>query len=522
MSTTTTPSAPARVSNDKTKTTKPMETVQQGPDQTETTENSGLSKFTSPKEQFNTATEAIVHKMQRAGLPALMIQTFCHYYEQLVAGESGFISNAEAQPVADLPRFDTLTAAHAAQGQEALDQVIYLKLNGGLGTSMGMQGPKSLVTVKEHQSFLDIIVNQILHLRNEYQARLPLVLMNSFNTERETLHALEAKRTFHQELPLSFLQHKEPKIWREDLWPAQWPDDPSKEWCPPGHGDLYAALVTSGLLQRLLDEGYTYAFVSNSDNLGATLDLHILGYLVENEVPFLMEVAERTPADSKGGHLAQRPDGQLILREVAQCPEEDLASFQDIERYRFFNTNNLWVHLPTLQRLLDEREGILGLPLIRNEKSVDPTQPDSPKVFQLETAMGSAIASFGGAQALVVPRSRFVPVKKNNDLLLLWSDVYQLTPANTLIVNPQRADYGYDKLPLIDLDERFYKLIDDAQTRFPHGAPSLVGAKALTVEGDVSFGRDVTIQGTVKIVNRGDEPLRIADGTVLKDTEVHG
>ncbi|MCB0064998.1 MAG: UTP--glucose-1-phosphate uridylyltransferase [Caldilineaceae bacterium] len=460
--------------------------------------------------------------MQRAGLPELMIQTFCHYYAQLVAGESGFIPNTEAQPVADLPQFTNLTADHERVGRVALDQVVCLKLNGGLGTSMGMQGPKSLLTAKDRLRFLDIIVQQILHLRETFAARLPLVLMNSFSTEQDTLRALEEQSAFQQSVPLSFLQHKEPKIWKADLWPAEWPADPSKEWCPPGHGDLYAALVTSGLLRRLLQEGYTYAFVSNSDNLGATLDLRILGYLSDNEVPFLMEVAERTPADRKGGHLAQRSDGQLILREIAQCPVDEIETFQDITRYQYFNTNNLWVHLPTLQRVLDERDGILGLPLIRNEKPIDPTLPDSERVYQLETAMGSAIASFAGAQALVVPRNRFVPVKKNNDLLLLWSDVYTVTPESNLVVNPQRAARGYATLPLITLDDRYYQLIDDAQARFPHGAPSLLDCEELRVEGDVTFGRNVVIRGKVQIIHTGEGTLTIEDDRVLEDIVLRG
>lgn len=472
------------------------------------------------KDRFATPTDALVAKMQRAGLPQLMIDTFCHYYAQLSAGESGYISNSEAQPVATLPAFTELTIANEAVGRNALDHVVCLKLNGGLGTSMGMQGPKSLLTAKGYATFLDVIVEQILHLRTTYNVRLPLILMNSFSTERATLAALDEHESFDQEFPLSFLQHKEPKIWKADLWPAEWPLDPAKEWCPPGHGDLYAALVTSGLLRHLLNEGYTYAFVSNSDNLGATLDLGILGYLTSNNVPFLMEVAERTAADRKGGHVARRPDGQLILREIAQCPQEDLAGFQDIDRYRYFNTNNLWVHLPSLQRILDERDGILGLPLIRNEKPVDPTLPDSERVYQLETAMGSAIATFHGAQALSVPRTRFVPVKKNNDLLLLWSDCYRLTEEHHLVVNPARAEKGYAQLPLLTLDERYYQLFDEMRARFPHGAPSLVACETLQVEGDVTFGRNVVLRGNVRIVHEGEGTLYIADDTVLENVEI--
>src|SRR5690606_33160238 len=89
-----------------------------------------------------------------------------------------------------------------------------------------------------------------------------------------------------RDLRLSFLQHKQPKVNVDDLSPACFPDDTELEWCPPGHGDLYTALVTSGMLEQMLSAGYEFAFVSNADNLGAVLDLAILGYLVERQMPF--------------------------------------------------------------------------------------------------------------------------------------------------------------------------------------------------------------------------------------------
>lgn len=458
-----------------------------------------------------------ITKMKRAEVPDLMIQVFSHYYEQLVKGATGYIEGKEANPVKQLPHFEQLTAAHAIAGQAVLDKTIVIKLNGGLGTSMGIHGPKSLLPAKAQWSFLDIIIQQTLHLRTQCHARLPLVLMNSFTTDAESLAALAAYPQLQQCLPFSFLQHKEPKILKSTLQPASWPADPEKEWCPPGHGDIYAALMTSGMLAQMIDAGYEYAFVSNSDNLGAMLDLRILGYMATAQLPFLMEVADRTPADRKGGHLAQQPDGQLILRELAQCPPQEVDAFQDIQRYRYFNTNNLWVHLPTLYQVLSVRKGVLGLPLILNEKPVDPTELDSPRVYQLETAMGSAIACFTGAQALVVPRSRFIPVKKNNDLLLLWSDVYDLDESFHLVMTPTRTTP-----PLIFLDERYYQLIDDMRERFPYGAPSLINCTELRVEGNVYFGRNITLRGKVHIVNDSQTPLWIEDGACLADQVVQG
>jgi UTP--glucose-1-phosphate uridylyltransferase len=353
----------------------------------------------------------------------------------------------------------------------------------------------------------------VLHLRQTTGVRLPLVLMNSFVTHTATMAALEHYHDLAQELPLAFVQSENPKIWVSNLQPAEWPDDPSKEWCPPGHGDIYASLVTSGILATMLEHGYEYAFVSNADNLGAVLDPAILGYFAQQKLPFLMEVADRTAADRKGGHLAQRPDGQLILRELSQCPPGEINLFQDITRYRYFNTNNLWLHLPSLQKLLVAHNNLLNLPLIRNEKPVDPTNPSSPRVYQLETAMGSALALFEGAQALRIPRSRFIPVKKCNDLLLLWSDVYELSSEYML-----RLAGTLNEPPLVTLDDAYYALIGDLRQRFPHGAPSLVGAGSLSVKGNVYFGRNVVVRGDVCVEHSVPEPLHIPDNSYLTAT----
>lgn len=457
-------------------------------------------------------------KMRAAGLPELATRIFEQHYNLLLAGATGFIDYHEARPVDQLPDYIELSDAYLAAGEAALQRTVLLKLNGGLGTTMGMSGPKSLLPVKPGLTFLDIIVRQVLHVRRQSGVRLPLLLMNSYNTHDDTLAALAAYPELEQELPIAFVQGKRPKIWADSFEPVDWPDDPDKEWCPPGHGDIYVALVTTGMLQTLLDRGYEYLFVSNSDNLGAVLDTRILGYFAQERLPFLMEVANRTPADSKGGHLSRRPDGRLLLRELSQCPPEELTRFQDIARYRYFNTNNLWVHLPTLASVLAEHDNVLDLPLIRNEKPVDPTNPASPRVYQLETAMGSAISLFPGARALRVPRIRFVPVKKTSDLLLLWSDVYEVTPDFALRLSPARQTYPQRRPPLICLDETYYGLITDLQQRFAHGAPSLLQCTELRVEGNLFFGRDMVMEGDVRLINDGPDAVLIPDGMRLGGT----
>jgi UTP--glucose-1-phosphate uridylyltransferase len=443
---------------------------------------------------------ASVEKMRREGLPDAFIETFRHYYEQLAGGETGMLPESSIEPVTDVEDLSALP-----EGDAPMDEAVVIKLNGGLGTSMGMTRAKSLIEAKDGLTFLDVIARQVIEQRRRSGARLPLVLMNSFYTREDSLRALPDELA--SDVPPDFVQHKEPKIRVDDLMPVEWPPEPSLEWCPPGHGDLYTALLTSGMLEALLDRGYRYAFVSNSDNLAAVLEPRVLGWMARAEIPFAMEVTERTEADRKGGHLARQGD-RYVLRETAQTPEEDLPALQDITRHRYVNTNNLWVDLRVLGRVLEERSGVLGLPLIVNRKTVDPGDGSTPEVFQLETAMGAAIGVFEGARPLQVPRRRFSPVKTTEDLLALRSDAYVLGDDARVELAPARNGTP----PIVDLDSSYYKLLRDFEARFPEGAPTLVECARLAVEGDVTFGRDVVVRGSVTV--RG--PLRVEDGAVLE------
>lgn len=440
-------------------------------------------------------------KMEAAHLPELAVRTFQFYYEQLHAGYTGLIPETALEPVPSLPDADQLGEELTAVGTAALPHTVILKLNGGLGTSMGLEKAKSLLVVKEGFTFLDIIARQALH------SGVPLLLMNSFNTREDTLHVLQAYPALWGDLPLDFLQHKVPKIRQDNYAPVSHPDDPPLEWNPPGHGDIYTALITSGMLAKLRQAGIRYAFVSNADNLGAVLDRRILGYFVQNELPFMMETADRTPADRKGGHLAQLPNGQLILRESAQCPVEDSEAFQDIGRHKYFNTNNLWINLDALHELLAVHHNVLPLPMIRNSKTVDPRDPRSTPIYQIETAMGSAVGIFPRAGAIRVPRHRFAPVKTTGDLLAVRSDAYVLTDDWQVVSNPART------LPnpvVVSLDSRFYALIDEMEARFPDGVPSLIACELLAVRGDITFGRGVALHGSVAL--HSDEPMLYTGG----------
>jgi UTP--glucose-1-phosphate uridylyltransferase len=446
-------------------------------------------------------------RMREAAVPEIAIRTFRHYFAQLLEGETGLVAEADIAPVATLPDADDLDRDLVAVGRRALAQTVTIRLNGGLGTSMGLAQAKSLITVKDQLSFLAVVCRQ-----SEKQS-IPLLLMNSFATREDSLRELARNETAPFDLPADFLQHKVPKVNRRTLEPVRWPDDPDLEWCPPGHGDLYTALLSSTILDRLVAAGYRYAFVANVDNLGAMVEPAILGYFVSNELPFLMEVADRTKADRKGGHLAQRVrDGRLILREAAQCPPDELDRFQDISRHRYFNTNNLWLDLPRLQTVLAQRDGILGLPSIVNRKTIDPRDPTSTPVYQLETAMGAAIEVFEDARALRVDRRRFSPVKTTNDLLAVRSDAYALTDTYQLVLEESRDG----RPPIIDLDPRFYRTLEAFEMRFSKGPPSLKACERLQVRGDVRFGRGVTVIGCVELQNDSTDPQHIEDGAVLE------
>lgn len=447
-------------------------------------------------------------KMRAAGVAPAAVDVFAGYYRDLEAGATGLIREADIAPLLDPPRLDSVTVPET-DARDALARTAIIKLNGGLGTSMGMDRAKSLLPVRDGLSFLDVIARQVRTARARYGARLPLLLMDSFRTRDDSLAALAAYPDLKVgELPLDFLQNREPKLLAEDLTPVSWPADPSLEWCPPGHGDLYTAIEASGVLDALLESGFAYASVSNSDNLGAAPDPRIAGWFAESGAPYAAELCRRTAADRKGGHLAiRRSDGRLVLRDTAQTAPEEMDYFTDEHRHPYFHTNNLWFDLAALRRILTARKGVLGLPLIRNAKTVDPTDATSPAVIQVESAMGAAIEVFEGATAIVVPRSRFLPVKTTNDLLLLRSDAYTLSEAATLELTTEPA-------PLVDLDPAHYKTISTFDARFPAGPPSLREASSFTVRGDWTFAADVVVTGDVTLTGNG-APGYVPEGTHL-------
>ena len=453
-------------------------------------------------------------RLAAVGTPKAAAEAFLENYRRLLHGEQTLIPEADITPVDRLPRLDEQWG-NPDTGRRELQKLVVIKLAGGLGTSMGLDMPKALLPVKEGRTFLDLTLGQIRHLRETHRSDVPLLLMSSFATQAALEKALQQADTpvgNPQDLPVLFAQNRVPKIIADTLEPVRTELNDPSGWCPPGHGDIYTVMWETGILERLLSLGYRYAFVSNIDNLGATVDLRLVGYMAESGAPFLMEVAERTAADRKGGHLARDAKGRLLLRESGQCPPEDFHLFQDVQRHRYFNTNNLWLNLEALQTVLRNNNGRLPLPVIVNRKSLNPQNPLSMPVFHLETAAGAAISLFEGAAAVAVPRARFLPVKTTDDLLAIRSDIYLLEADSTLRVNPERRL----ETIFIDLDHRVYGRLPEFDLRFPSGPPSLVRCRSLTIEGDFLFQGRVVLEGSVYLRNRSSRQMLVPANTLIR------
>ncbi|MCH9275589.1 UTP--glucose-1-phosphate uridylyltransferase [Bifidobacterium amazonense] len=456
--------------------------------------------------------ELSASKMHDAGMSDVAIAQFRHLYDVWRNEESSsWIRESSVEPLTDVPSFhDVYKTIDHDEAVGAFAKTAFLKLNGGLGTSMGLECAKSLLPVRRHKAkqvrFIDIILGQVVTARTRLGVRLPLTLMNSFRTSEDTMKVLHRNRKFQQsDVPMEIVQHQEPKIVAATGEPVSFPENPELEWCPPGHGDLYSTIWESGLLDVLEEQGFKYLFISNSDNLGARPSRTLAQHFENTGAPFMIEVATRTYADRKGGHIVRdKATGRLMLREMSQVHPDDKADAQNIDKHPYFNTNSIWVRIDALKAKLAEYDGVLPLPVIRNHKTVDPTDPSSTPVIQLETAMGAAVSLFDGAICVQVDRMRFLPVKTTDDLFIMRSDRFHLTDSYEM----EDGNYIF---PNVQLDPRYYKNINDFDERFPYSVPSLAAANSVTINGDWTFGRDVIMFSDAVLEDKG-EPSYVPNG----------
>lgn len=405
--------------------------------------------------------------------------------------------------------YDNLTQPVDSEVPKLLSKVVIIRLNGGLGTSMGCKGPKSLIVVHSDMTFLDLTIQQTEYLNAKYGVDIPLVLMNSFNTNEDTQRALRKYRnvTFH-----TFMQSCYPRINKETLMPItrHVGKMDTEAWYPPGHGDLYKSFYESGLLDKFLKDGKEYCFVSNIDNLGATLDPMIIKSIMDNNYDYVMELTDKTRADVKGGTLISY-EGHLRLLELPQVPKDHRDEFFSVSKFKYFNTNNLWIKLSAIKELVSKSASV-DMEIIVNPKTLD----SGIQVLQLETAAGSAVKNFKHSVGLVVPRTRFLPVKKTQDLLLIMSNLYELNNG-FLTLSPKRH---FSPVPLIKLGSSFDK-VSQFLKRFQN-IPDLMECDHLTVSGDVWFGKNVKLRGTVIIIANHGERIDIPPGSMLANKIVSG
>lgn len=458
--------------------------------------------------EFDRVEEEIWQKMERRGLHVGAIEGFLRMLRQAREEESAYVPLDSVAPPDSSLILDTASNAVevkelAARGRELLSQAVMIKLNGGRSTTMGGDVPKGTLVAKDGRSYLEIIAGQVKAFDTKWHANVPLVLMDSFFTHEPTRKVIS-----HFDIPVrTFVQNQVPRLFENTFRPMETGTD--DDWVPPGHGDVYASLSSSGILDRLIAEGRRIAFISNLDNLAASLEPWILGLIERERIDFLMEVTDRTEVDRKGGTLIVR-DGRLDLLEIAQVASGERDLFMDVNQFRVFNTNNVWVDLEALSSALNRQA--LKLPIIQNRKTID-----GARVVQLETAMGAAIGSFPRARGLRVSRERFFPTKKVEDLFLLQSDACILDSMDRLQRNPRRpADLALR--PTVIFSPDFLDSPTKMDLRFEDpSSVSLVKAVSFEVHGSVFFERDVKIEGNVVVEGPGGEVLRIRRDAVLAD-----
>merc|ERR1712038_1629363 len=406
--------------------------------------------------------------------------------------------------------YSMLETPNRDQIREMLSKLVVVKLNGGLGTSMGCKGPKSTIQVRSDLTFLDLTVQQIEHLNKTYNADVPLVLMNSFNTDEDTAKIIRKYAGFKVRI-LTFNQSKYPRFEKETLLPlAHDVNEKSDAWYPPGHGDFYHSFANSGLLDEMVDEGRSMCFISNIDNCGANVDVNILKQMAASGDEFIMEVTEKTLADIKGGTLVQY-EQKLRLLELAQVPKEYVEEFKSVRKFNVFNTNSIWVDLTAVKRVMDE--GTLDMEIIVNPKTTD----EGVRVIQLEIAVGAAMKCFEKCKGIKVPRSRFLPVKKTDDLLLIKSNLYTIQNG-VLKMSPERQ---FGTTPLVKCGAKNFSKVKEFMMRFPT-IPDVLELNHLTVSGDVNFGRNVVLKGTVIVIANHGDRIDIPNGAVLENKIVSG
>eukprot|EP01111_Echinosteliopsis_oligospora_P008720 TRINITY_DN2468_c0_g1_i1.p1 TRINITY_DN2468_c0_g1~~TRINITY_DN2468_c0_g1_i1.p1 ORF type:complete len:475 (-),score=138.28 TRINITY_DN2468_c0_g1_i1:50-1474(-) len=402
--------------------------------------------------------------------------------------------------------YDDMPGVKPDDIKNLMDKVAVIKFNGGLGIKMGLKGPKSAIEVENGHSFLDLAVLHIEHLNKIYGVDIPLILMDSFNTHDNTSKAI---LKYDGQVNIStFQQSKFPRFFKDTLNPV--PKSSSgvaSEWYPPGSGDVFQSLEASGLLDQLINSGKEYIFMSNVENLGASLDVKILQHMIGKGLEYALEVTDRISTDITGGVLVTYKES-VHLMELSQVPHEKHTKFNARE-YKYWNTNNLWVNTKSIKEHIASNS--LELDFV-----VSVVGDGGRAHVLIETPAGMAIQNFKKAEAIHVPRERYRPVKSTSQLMVAQSNLFQFSNGQ-MVMNSKREPAN---VPLVKLGDDFHTVADYSK-RFK-GVPDILELEHLTVSGDVNFGAGVVLKGTVIIVANHGERIDIPDGVILENKIISG
>ncbi|CAA19137.1 putative UTP--glucose-1-phosphate uridylyltransferase [Schizosaccharomyces pombe] len=393
-----------------------------------------------------------------------------------------------------------------------LNRLAVVKLNGGMGNALGVNYPKAMIEVRDNQSFLDLSIRQIEYLNRRYDVSVPFILMNSYDTNDETCKVLRKYAGCKIDIS-TFEQSRYPRVFVDSQLPVpKAAPSPIEEWYPPGHGDIFDALVHSGTIERLLAQGKDYLFVSNIDNLGASVDLNILSHVIDNQIEYSMEITDKTKADIKVGILVNQ-DGLLRLLETNQVPEQHREEFMSDKVFKYINTNNVWLYLPAVKRVVENRE--LNLDIMPNIETVYYNN-EPARIIEFTTAIGSAISQFKKTEGIRVSRPRFISVKNSSDLFLVRCDLYNVDHGSLKI---EESRLGFPP-PVVRMSNEF-KDIAELFCRIPY-MPSMKDLVSLSISGNVYFGRNVILKGNIVIVASENTILCIPSNAVLENCVVTG
>jgi UTP--glucose-1-phosphate uridylyltransferase len=402
--------------------------------------------------------------------------------------------------------YEKLPAPDKPKMKQLLEQTVVILMNGGV-SKMDFKTPRSALTVEKNgitQTLLDCRLAQINALNVEFGVDLPIILMNSFLTNTETNHNLQK----YQNLKIKILhQGMYPLMYKTNLSPIpQSKNDPN--WSPPGSAEIFVLLKTTGLLDELLKEGKKFAFLSDVENLGATIDPKLLYHVEQKQINLLLEVTPRTKSEGNfmGGVPVLFRKKQHIL-ELSQVPMHIRQTRFNFQDFKYLNTNNIWISLQTLAKI--EK--------ISMDWALHSKMQKGREVVYIDTPVSMAIQSFPNPTAITVPRQRYRQVHHTSHLLAVQSDLYVLENGNFKL-NPKRIP---PTEPLLKLGDGF-KTLDDYQKRFSCGPPSLLEIDHLTVSGEVNFGSDVVLKGTVIIVADAGSRIDIPQGTTLENKILSG